>query len=55
MKTYLVTATETLYYCGVEIEAESVDEAREKYLTEMDHGMIGVCDSDLHNVTVDEV
>jgi len=55
LKTYLVSADETLYYLSKEIEAKSREEAKEKYLKMVDDGIVEVNDSEMMVSSAEEV
>ena len=55
MKKYKCKANELLYYLSTIVEANSIEEASEKYIEMIDNGEIPVNESELQDVIAEEV
>ena len=55
MKKYRIACDERLYYDATEIEASSEEEAEEKFMKLWDNGDIGVNESEIVKLEVEEV
>ncbi len=55
MKKYRIACDELLYYDATEIEASTPEEAKEKFMMHWDNGDIGVNESEIVKLEVEEV
>ena len=51
-KKFAISADETLYYCEKEVEAETEEEAKEKYIEMIDRGEVEVAHSNYNNINI---
>ena len=55
MRKYMVSCVEKLYYASKEIEANSKEQAEQKYFELWDAGMVEVNDSEVVQVNVEQM